>query len=85
MCIRNGIEYACPDGHVLLDPVRPFTLCFRAQRGPIPRQCDDVVNRISQSEAWCIDCWMREEEIKQTVISSVGGKGRGSKYGAGSK
>lgn len=85
MCIRNGIEYSCPDGHILLDPNRPFTLCFRAPCGPVLRQCDDVVNVIRQSDKWCIECWMREEEINRATMESIGGEGRGSKYVADSK
>ena len=85
MCIRNGIEYSCPDGHILLNTIRPFTLCSRASRGPIPRQCDDVVDRIRPSDEWCIDCWMREVEVRRAVARGISGKGRCSKYGAGSR
>lgn len=84
-CIRNGIKHSCPDGCILLDPVRPFTLCSRARRGPIPRQCDDVVSRITHSDEWCIDCWEREEAMERLMKQNIGGEGRYSKYRAVSK
>lgn len=82
MCIRNGIRYDCPDGHVLLDPVRPFSFCFRSRRGPISRQCDIIVNSITMSDEWCIDCWMHGEEARRSVKWELDGNSRGNKHEA---
>jgi hypothetical protein len=62
MCFRNGIQYSCPGGHLLLNTVDPFILCKFARHYPIPRQCANVVERFELSDDWCIDCWRREHE-----------------------
>jgi hypothetical protein len=78
MCFRNGIEYACPGHHILLNTVEPFTLCVLAQRHPIPRQCATTVNRSEKSEEWCIDCWMKDHGVEEALRESRGVTG--SKY-----
>lgn len=85
MCIRNGIEYSCPTGHVLLNPVRPFTLCFQAQHGPILRQCSIIIDKTTKSEEWCIDCWIRKDEVNRSVSEDVASKGQSKHDEAGSE
>ena len=64
MCFRNYVEYSCPNQHILLSSMNPFTLCELAQHHPIQRQCSSIVDGFQPSGEWCIDCWMREHSSK---------------------
>jgi hypothetical protein len=70
MCFRNGIQYACPSYHVLLNTIEPFTLCVLAQHCPISRQCVDIVDRYEKSDDWCADCYMYENRGEHVMRES---------------
>jgi hypothetical protein len=72
MCFRNGIKYACPGYHTLLNTVEPCTLCVLAQHYPIPHQCASIVNRFEESEEWCMDCCLKDYGVREALRESQG-------------